>query len=281
MAVLLVDGKLSRVAFYQHGGWYSREAGGFETVEGTHPVAYVGKNAHGSFHDSGGSGGCLYFEDFRNPGGNDYRMDTWNHLVPLTRGGGSPAWMNCTGSGCFDGIGHPLEQTGDLRTMRGCGKDGCDKSSVNANIPFQNDPTGAEYTALYLQHSGKAISVPGASTSDGVKLGQYTQAGANHQRWLFESTGDGHFTVRARHSGKCLDVTGASKVAGANVIQQSCNGNDNQRFRLVPIGNGFFTLRAKHSDQCLGIAGASTADGALLVQSPCGGRTSESFRFAP
>src|SRR5690349_9920926 len=62
---------------------------------------------------------------------------------------------------------------GDLRTMRGCGKDGCDKSSVGAGIPFQNDPTGAEYTAIYLQHSGRVLSVPGASTSDGVKLTQF------------------------------------------------------------------------------------------------------------
>ena len=281
MAVMLVDGKLSRVAFYQHGGWYSREAGGFETVDGTHPVAYAGKNAHGSFHDSGGSGGCLYFEDFRNPGGNDYRLDTWNNLVLLARGSGQPAWMNCTGSGCFDGIGHPLEQTGDLRTMRGCGKDGCGKSSVDANIPFQNDPTGAEYTAIYLQHSGKVLDVPSASTGDNVKINQYTNTGANHQRWLFESTGDGYFTVRARHSGKCLDVAGASKTAGAGVIQQSCSGNDNQRFRLTPVSTGYFTLRAKHSDQCLGIAGSSTADGAFLVQSTCGGKTSENFRFAP
>lgn len=281
VAALIVDGKLSRVAFYQHGGWYSREAGAFETVDGTHPIAYAGKNAHGSFHDSGGSGGCLYFEDFRNPGGNDYRMDTWNNLVPLARGSGAPAWMNCTGSGCFDGIGHPIEQTGDLRTMRGCGKDGCDKSSVNANIPFQNDPTGAEYTAIYLQHSGRVLSVPGASTSDGVKLTQFSNWGVDNERWLLESTGDGHFTLRARHSGKCMDVAGASKVAGTNVIQQTCNGNDNQRFRLVSYNNGYFALQAKHSDQCLGIAGASMDDGGFLVQSPCGWKTNESFRFAP
>ncbi|MET0402019.1 MAG: RICIN domain-containing protein [Cystobacter sp.] len=281
MAALLVDGQLKRVAFYQHGGWYSREAGAFEIVDGTHPIAYIGKNAHGSFHDAGGSGGCLYFEDYRNPGGNDYRLDTWNNLIPLTRGSGSPAWMNCTGSGCFDGIGHPLEQTGDLRTMRGCGKDGCGRSSVDENLPFQNDPTGADHTTLTLQHSGKGVGVPGASTGDGVNLTQFPTGGANHARWLLESTGDGHFTLRARHSGKCMDVTGASKTAGANVIQQSCSGNDNQRFRLLPSDNGTFTLQAKHSGQCLGISGGSLAEGALLVQSPCGGTTHERFRFAP
>jgi hypothetical protein len=176
------------------------------------------------------SGGSFVAEDFRNPGGNDYRMDTWNNLVALTRGSGSPAWMNCTGSGCFDGIGHPLEQTGDLRTMRGCGKDGCGRSSVGESIPFQT---------------------------------QSSNWGVDNERWLFEATGDGHFTLRARHSGKCMDVAGASKTAGANVIQQTCNGNDNQRFRLLPYGNGYFAIQAKHSDQCLGIAGGATPGASL------------------
>ncbi|WNG27144.1 hypothetical protein F0U62_26370 [Cystobacter fuscus] len=281
VAVLVVDGRLSRVAFYQHGGWYSREAGSFETVEGTHPIGYVGKNAHGTYHDSGGSGGCLYFEDFRNPGGNDYHMDTWNNLVPLTRGGNSPAWMNCTGSGCFDGIGHPIEQTGDLRSMRGCSKDGCGRSSLGENMPFQNDPAGTDHTAIYLQHSGRVIDVPGASTSDGVALTQFSNWGVDNQRWLLESMGDGFFTLRARHSGKCMDVAGASMTAGTNVVQHTCNGGDNQRFRLLPYGNGYFAIQAKHSNQCLDIAGGSMDDGGSLIQWPCSWTANESFRFAP
>ncbi|OJH42858.1 hypothetical protein BON30_01635 [Cystobacter ferrugineus] len=281
VAVLVVNGRLSRVAFYQHGGWYSREAGSFELVDGTHPIGYVGKNAHGTYHDSGGSGGCLYFEDFRNPGGNDYHMDTWNNLVPLTRGGNSPAWMNCTGSGCFDGIGHPIEQTGDLRSMRGCAKDGCGRSSLGENMPFQNDPAGTDHTAIYIQHSGKVIDVPGASTSDGVQLTQFSNWGVDNQRWLLESTGDGYFTLRARHSGKCMDVAGASMTAGTNVVQHSCNGGDNQRFRLLPYGNEYFAIQAKHSNQCLDIAGGSMDDGGFLIQWPCSWTTNESFRFAP
>nr|QLH55423.1 fungal cellulose binding domain-containing protein [Archangium gephyra] len=131
------------------------------------------------------------------------------------------------------------------------------------------------------QHSGRVLSVPGASTSDGVKLTQFSNWGVDNERWLLESTGDGYFTVRARHSGKCMDVGGASTAAGANVIQYTCNGSNNQRFRLVPSNNGHFALQAKHSNQCLGIAGASMDDGGFLVQSPCAWTTNESFRFAP
>lgn len=279
MAVLVVDGQLSRVAFYQHGGWYSRERGSYQLEGDTHPVGYVGKNAHGTYHDDGGSGGCLYFEDFRNPGGDDYHMDTWANLTPITRGGGSPSWMNCEGSSCFDGIGHPLDQTGDLRMMSGCGKDGCGRSSVPGNMSFANDPAGSDFTAVEAQHSGLVLDVPGASQDDGVAIDQFSNWNVDHERFWLESTGDGYFTIRARHSGKCLDVSGASRSGGAPVVQYHCTESDNQRFRLLSYGNGSFAVQAKHSGQCLDIAGWSTSDGGRLIQWPCAWTPNQTFRF--
>jgi hypothetical protein len=281
MEVLVLRGQLRRVAFWQHGGWYSREPGGFEVVEGTHPVGYVGKNSHGTYHDDGGSGGCLYFEDYRNPGGNDFHMDTWANLQPMWRGEGAAGWMNCYGSGCFDGITHPIDQSGDVRYVGGCSSDGCNKSSVGANVPFLDDRTGSEYTTITAQHSGKAIDVPGASTDNGVGLTQYTNWHGDNQRWLLESAGDGFFTLRARHSGKCMDVAGASQSSAAAVIQWPCNGGANQRFRLLGYGDGRFAVQAKHSYQCLDIAGAATNDGGKLIQWPCAWSANESFWFGP
>jgi ricin-type beta-trefoil lectin protein len=279
MAVLIVDGQLRRVAFSQHGGWYSREPGGFELTGDTHPIGYVGKNAHGTYHDSGGSGGCLYFEDYRNPGGNDYHMDTWSNLVPLDRSSGSPDWMRCEGSGCFDGIPHPLDQTGDVRSMAGCGRDGCGRSSVGGNIPIIDDPTAAEYTTITAAHSGRAIDVPGASTGNGVELTQYTNWHVDNQRWLLEAVGDGTFTLRARHSGKCMDVAGASQNAGAHLIQWNCNGGNNQRFRLLSYGNGSYAVQVVHSNQCLDIAGGDLDDGGQLIQWPCAWTANQTFWF--
>jgi hypothetical protein len=71
--------KIAAITYYQHSGWYTRIYGshppGWGTVEG-HPVVYVGKTAHGSYHDDGGSGSCLYYEDFRNPSHNSL-WRTW------------------------------------------------------------------------------------------------------------------------------------------------------------------------------------------------------------
>jgi hypothetical protein len=81
------------VTYYQHGGWYTRIAGrgGFSTV-GSHPVIYVGKTSHGSYHRSGGSGTCLYWEDWRNPS-DASSWDTWNHLVDLQAASPSEPWI--------------------------------------------------------------------------------------------------------------------------------------------------------------------------------------------
>lgn len=278
MTVLVVNGQMKRVAYSQHSGWYAKEIGNFEVVNGTHPVGYVGKNAHGTFHDSGGSGGCLYFEDFRNPGGNDYHLDSWNNLVQLQRGSGAPDWMNCQGSACFDGIGHPMER-GDLRSLAGCGSDGCDKSSVGGNIPFITDPTGSEYSAIMAKHSGRVLDVPGASTSDNVNIDQYSNWNVDNEKWQLESTGDGYFKISAKHSGKCMDVKSGSTANGTNVIQYSCGNGNNQRFQLLSQGEGYFAIQAKHSSQCLDIAGGAMGDGGLLIQWPCSWTDNEKFKF--
>ncbi len=280
LAVLVTGGELRRVAFYQHGGWYTRNAGEFETVGGTHPVAYAGKNAHGSYHDQGGSGGCLYFEDFRNPGSNDYRMDTWNNMVLLRRGAGAPDWMNCTGSGCFDGIGHPVEQTGELCGSGGCGKDGCDRTRLGGNIPFIADPTGSDYSRLVAAHSGKCLDVAGVSTDNGANAHQWACHGGDNQRWLLQYTGEGYLTLAARHSGKCLDIKGASTADGANAQQYSCTGGSNQRFRLLDRGGGLFSLQAKQSGKCLDVAEASTEDGANVHQWSCHDGDNQRYYFA-
>ncbi len=280
VAVLVVNGELQRAAFYQHGGWYTKERGQFQTVNGTHPVAYAGKNSHGSYHDDGGSGGCLYFEDFRNPGGADYRMDTWNNLHELKRGSGAPAWMNCTGSGCFDGIGHPIEQTGNIPAMAGCRKDGCNKSSLGDKMPFLNDPTGTEYVKIIAKHSGRVLEVAGAGGGNGDNIQQWDDFGGAHQRWSFEATGDGHFRIAARHSGRCLDVSGVSQSNGANVHQWSCGNGDNSRFRLVPDSDGIsFSLRAKHSGKCVDILGRQFQNGANAGQWSCAVVDNQAFRF--
>ncbi len=148
IAVKVRDGKIDRVLFYQHGGAYTRLPGRFQVIDERHPLVYVGKNSHGSYHDDGGSGTCLYFEDYRNPGSIDLRLETKHNLVRLERSGNAPEWMRYTGSEYWDGIAAPLSRGDDLCALSGCrGKDtkigsalclgqcGCSKSDIDEQ-PF-------------------------------------------------------------------------------------------------------------------------------------------------
>jgi hypothetical protein len=96
---------VAAVSYFQHGGWYTRISGshdapctpagtgrcggssGFRS-DGEHPVVYVGKVSHGSFHDDnsagpGGAGQCAYWGDFRNPASEADILRTWSSPVRL------------------------------------------------------------------------------------------------------------------------------------------------------------------------------------------------------
>lgn len=147
VAVKIRNGQVERVLFHQHKGSYTRNPDSME-FDGTHPVVYIGKNSHGSYHDDGGSGSCLYFEDYRNPGDKDHRLQSWNNLVELKDSQGAPEWMRTKSAEFFDGIPGPLARGINLCSMVGCqGKDtkigsslcfgtcGCSKSSIG-DSPF-------------------------------------------------------------------------------------------------------------------------------------------------
>jgi len=105
---------IAAVTFWQHGGWYTRIAGprdapctpggtgrcagqkGFQTTDSTHPVVYVGRIAHGSYHvgdkDSLGTfDQCFYYGDVRDPGQND-NLIVWSNTVLDLDDLGEP-WM--------------------------------------------------------------------------------------------------------------------------------------------------------------------------------------------
>ena len=96
--VILSEDELRVIAvtYWQHSGWYTRLAQGGDTDRflgasydpglsfyGDHPIVFVGKGQHGSYHDEGGwgdsiSGGglsyCDYYADWRN---NEGHSDLW------------------------------------------------------------------------------------------------------------------------------------------------------------------------------------------------------------
>jgi hypothetical protein len=87
--------EIAAVTYYQHSGWYTKIHGegnpNFPTENG-HPVVYVGKTAHGSYHNSGGNGTIFYYGDFRNPIGSQDWWETYDSpLINLK--GNEQSWL--------------------------------------------------------------------------------------------------------------------------------------------------------------------------------------------
>jgi hypothetical protein len=134
---------VAAVTFQQHHGWYTRTRGGFERL-GTHPVVYVGRTAHGSFHDAGGAAGgpwqCGYWSDPRKPGPS---LDTSTNLVSLTTA--QEPWMDADARRAFahwgqDGCArHPTTEPPSMVRAACSGttfaNNGCMRSAIAGALP--------------------------------------------------------------------------------------------------------------------------------------------------
>ncbi len=93
--MVILNVKKSRInatTYFAHAGWstwlHSQHEGDpnhmrYDGLGGEHPIVYVGKNAHGNYHTSGGEGTSTYWGDFRNPGSWIKKLETWENLIDL------------------------------------------------------------------------------------------------------------------------------------------------------------------------------------------------------
>lgn len=106
--------RIAAVTFYQHSGWYTRlgERDGFKLTEDTHPVVYVGRQAHGSYHYKAYDQSCCYWADHRN--GEGPHLSSWENLIRLQSvSEGGEAWMDADLAGGFKWGGistHPMQK---------------------------------------------------------------------------------------------------------------------------------------------------------------------------
>ncbi|WP_436499488.1 alpha-L-fucosidase [Actinokineospora sp. HUAS TT18] len=121
--------------------------------------------------------------------------------------------------------------------------------------------------------SGKAVDVPGNSTTLGTQLIQWAPHSGSNQRWTFTRQADGSYQVRSVSSGLCMDAT---TNAGNPVVQWTCHGGNNQRWTLVAATGGH-RLVAKSSGNVLTANG--TGDGAGLIQAAGTTGNSQSWTF--
>ncbi|MEV0631414.1 RICIN domain-containing protein [Nonomuraea wenchangensis] len=138
-------------------------------------------------------------------------------------------------------------------------------------------PAPGAYT-LVNDASGLCLTVPGASSSDGVQLTQ-SGCGGSGQVWNLAAGGSG-YTVKAAHSGKCAGVEGASTSAGKAVQQESCTGGSSQTWTVTESG-GTVRIANANGGKCLNTKDNSTSSGALVQVNSCDSVATKQWRLAP
>lgn len=150
VAVQIQYDEVKRVGFHQHSGAYSKSPDQVTFVDSTHPVAYVGLDSHGSYHDEGGTGNCLYFQDYRRFDDKSLKLEGWKFLINAkNKSQDLPEWFD--GSRDFyDGFPNPSNKGNACRTPSCSGVDswieltgvctgtscGCRKSDYCNDIEF-------------------------------------------------------------------------------------------------------------------------------------------------
>ena len=124
------------------------------------------------------------------------------------------------------------------------------------------------YYRLTARHSGKAVVVQSASTSNSANVFQWTYGGAStNDEWEIRGIGSGYYRFINRNSGKDLIVSGASTANAADVIQYTYGGSStNDEWQPVSLGNGYYRVVNRHSGKVLNVSGAGTSDGANVDQ---------------
>jgi hypothetical protein len=125
------------------------------------------------------------------------------------------------------------------------------------------------YYKLIARHSGKAVVVLGASTTNGADVIQYAYGGtATNDEWQFSDLGGGYYRLLNRNSGQALNVKGGATVDGGDVIQWPAGGATslNDQWQPVDLGGGYHRLVNRKSGKVLDVAGASTSNGANVDQ---------------
>lgn len=135
---------------------------------------------------------------------------------------------------------------------------------------------------IISRNSGKALSVPGSSNTDGTQFQQLPYTGADNQLWQIVYIGGGNYKIVSKLNGKSVDILDYSTADGASIIQWPYNGGDNQQWKIrASSGEGYYQIVSKLSGKSVDVSGASTADGAPIIQWPYGGSYNQQWEIVP
>jgi len=138
------------------------------------------------------------------------------------------------------------------------------------------------YYKITARHTGKAMTVQSASTSNGANVFQWTYGGsATNDEWQLVALSTGYYRVINRNSGKDLVVQSASTSEGANIFQYtySTGTTTNDEWAIVSLGTGYYRITNHWSGKSAEVAGGGTTDGSNIDQRTYGGATYQQWQL--
>jgi hypothetical protein len=133
---------------------------------------------------------------------------------------------------------------------------------------------------LVNRHSGKCVTIEGASQSPGANIIQWTCEEGINSRWnVVPSSVAGYYQITSVMDGMCLDVWHASDANEQRLDTWPCKptgSNDNQLWAVAQDPNGTH-FKAKSSGKFMDVIGSSMDNGAQVQQYDGDGAPAQSF----
>ncbi|QYF92654.1 family 43 glycosylhydrolase [Massilia sp. PAMC28688] len=127
--------------------------------------------------------------------------------------------------------------------------------------------------------NGKALTIAGASTSNGALAQQFTDNGGKHQSWYVMGHGDGYYSVINANSRRSLDNYGNSTRAGTDIAQWDYWAGAGQKWRFASPAAGYYTVANQLSGMVLDVKASNQADGAQVIQYPVNNAANQQWRL--
>ena len=110
-----------------------------------------------------------------------------------------------------------------------------------------------------------ALDLDNCNLDVGTNVKVWNDSDNRCQRWIFQATGDGYYTISSLQSGLVLDVNNCSQNEDTNISMWKPNGANCQQWSVEEVEPGFFTIKSRNSGRVMHVSGGSTA-GDNLVQ---------------
>lgn len=153
-------------------------------------------------------------------------------------------WVEGTGADSFNGKTFKLKvrHSGMYADVNANSiSDGADviqwNGTTGANQEWMVTSTSNGYYKITARHSGKALAVEGATTSNSAKIDQltYTADSIYNDEWSIVDLNNGYYRIVNRLSGKAMDMPGSNTTAGTQFIQWTPGSQNNQQFEFIEV----------------------------------------------